>query len=65
MDSVSEFRAEMPRATVSERLAQGPYVVARAGFDSATLQMKGVKSTDEPPRPTALSKDDKSFHLIK
>ena len=28
-------------ATVSEGLAQGPYVVARTGFKPATLRMKG------------------------
>ena len=31
--TVSEFHAEAPRATESEVLAQGPYVVARAGFE--------------------------------
>src|SRR6218665_3181718 len=34
------------------RLAQSPYVVARAGFEPTTLQMKGDESTNEPPCPT-------------
>ena len=29
-------------ATASERLAQGPNVAARAGFESATLRSKGI-----------------------
>jgi len=48
MDTVSEFHAEAPQATASERLAQGHYVVARAGFEPTTFQTKGVKSTHEP-----------------
>ena|SRR6218665_2499615 len=31
-DIVPEFHAEAPQATVSEGLAQGPYVAARAGY---------------------------------
>ena len=30
MNTVSEFHDEVPRATASEGLAQGPYVAARA-----------------------------------
>jgi len=30
MDTVLEFHAEVPLATASERLAQGPYVATRA-----------------------------------
>ena len=52
MDTVPEFHAEAPRATVSEGLAQGPYVVARAGVEPMTLRTKGVGSTNTPPRPT-------------
>ena len=48
---LSEFYAEAPQATVSEGLAQGPYMVARVEFKPATLQTKGVESTNEPPRP--------------
>jgi len=45
-----EFRAKAPQATASEGLGKGPYVVARATLQ--TLQMKGVESTNAPPRPT-------------
>jgi|SRR6218665_338317 len=51
-DTVREFHAEVPQATVSEGLAQGPYVAARAGFEPTTLRTKGVDSTKAPPRPT-------------
>jgi len=37
MDTVSEFHAEAPQAIASEGLAEGPYVVARAAFEPATL----------------------------
>jgi len=30
--------------------AQGPYAVARAGFELAILRTKGDESTNEPPR---------------
>jgi len=40
------------QATVSERLAQGPYMATRVGFEPATLQTHGTKATTEPPRPT-------------
>jgi len=39
---VPEFHAEAPQATVSEGLAQGPYVAARAGAEPMTLRTKGV-----------------------
>src|SRR6218665_514880 len=51
-DTVPEFHAEAPQATVSEELAQGPYMAARAGFEPTTLRAKGFDSTNEPPRPT-------------
>ena len=47
-----EFHAEAPQATVSEGLAQGPYVAARVGVEPMTLRMKGVDSTKAPPRST-------------
>jgi len=47
---VPEFHAEAPQATVSERLAQGPYLAARAGVKPITLRTKGVDSTKAPPR---------------
>jgi len=43
---------EVLLATASERLAQGPYVEVRAGFESKTLRTKGAESTNEPPCPT-------------
>ena len=39
-------------ATVSEGLAQGPYVAARAGFEPTTLRTKGIDSTKAPTCPT-------------
>ena len=38
-------------ATVSEGLAQGPYVVARAGVEPMTLRTKGFDSTNAPHMP--------------
>jgi len=38
--------------TVSEGLALGPYVAARAGLEPATLRTKGVESTNVPRHPT-------------
>src|SRR6218665_3882869 len=52
MDTVPEFHAEAPQATVSEELAQGPYVAARAGFEPTTLRLKAIDSNNAPPRPT-------------
>src|SRR6218665_2448982 len=37
-DTVLELHAEAPQATVSEGLAQGPYLPARAGVKPMTLQ---------------------------
>ena len=59
-DTVSEFHAEAPQATVSEGLAQGPYVAARAGFEPEILRTKGDESTNESPRPTIYV-----HHLLK
>src|SRR6218665_3202515 len=39
--SVPEFHAGAPQANVSEGLAQGPYVAARAGVEPMTLRTKG------------------------
>ena len=44
---MSEFHAEAPQATASEGLAQG-----QVGFEPMTIQTKGVKSANKPPRPT-------------
>src|SRR6218665_115095 len=43
------LHAEALQATVSEGLAQGRYVVARAGFEPTTLWTKGVDTTNAPP----------------
>ena len=40
------------QATAGKGLAQGPYVAARAGFETAALRLKGIDSTNAPPRPT-------------
>jgi len=52
MDTVPEFHAEAPQATVSEGLSQGPYMAARAGVEPVTLRTKGVDSIKVPPSPT-------------
>ena len=46
------LHAEVLQTTVSEGLAQGPYMAARAGFEPMTLRLKGIDSTNAPPRPT-------------
>ena len=48
-----EFHAEAPQATV-RRLAQGPYVGARAGFEPMTLRLKGFDCTNVLQRPTSV-----------
>src|SRR6218665_2607119 len=40
------------QSSASEGLAQGPYLVTRAGFKPTTLWTKGDESTNEPPCPT-------------
>src|SRR6218665_2385881 len=54
-DTVSEFHSEMPQATASEGLAQGPYVAARAGFEPAILWTEGIESSNEPSRPISVA----------
>ena len=54
IDTVMELTHQALQATVSEGLAQGPYMAARAGFEPATLLTKGTESTNEPSRPTLL-----------
>src|SRR6218665_852765 len=46
-DIVSEFHAEAHR-----QLAQGPYVVARAGVEPTTLRLRVIDLTNVPPCPT-------------
>jgi len=49
-----EFHAEPPHAIVSEGLAQGPYMAARAGLEPTILWTIGVDSINGGPRPTNL-----------
>ena len=42
---------EQRKATVSEGLAQGPYMVDRVGFELTTLRTEGTEPTTEPPCP--------------
>src|SRR6218665_2334528 len=51
IDTVSEFHAEALQAIASERLAQGPYVAARVGFEPATLLTPDAEHITKPPRP--------------
>src|SRR6218665_47796 len=46
------YHAKALHATVSERLAQGRYLVARVGFKPATFRTQGTKLTTEPQRLT-------------
>src|SRR6218665_1150207 len=48
------LHAEALQEIASERLAQGPYVAARAEFEPATLRSRGIDSTNAPPRPDNL-----------
>ena len=51
MDTVPEFHAEAPEATVSEGFAQGAYVAARTGVEPMALRTKGVDSSNVPHTP--------------
>ena len=62
-DTVSEFHAKAPRATVREGLAQGPYAAAWAGFEPTTLRTKGVDSTNEPLHPALFIKSYSKLDL--
>jgi len=46
------LHAEALQATVSEGLAQRPYVAARAGLEPTILRSKGFDSTNTPQCPT-------------
>ena len=50
-DTVPEIHAEALQATVSDGLAQGSYLAARAGFKPTSLRTKGVDSANAPPTP--------------
>ena len=45
----------MIQETMSEGLAQGPYVAARVEFEPATLQTQSTEPTTEPPCPSRVS----------
>ena len=45
------LHSEALQATVSERLAQRPYVPAEVGFEPAALWMQSTELTTEPPCP--------------
>src|SRR6218665_2173045 len=45
------LNAEALQETVSEGLAQGPYVAAGAGFEPTTLRSKGIDFANALPRP--------------
>ena len=50
------------QATVSQGLAQGPYVAARVEFEPATLWTQGTELTTEPPCPTPI--EEKSVDVV-
>ena len=56
IDTVWSLHAEALQATVSQGLAQGSYVAARAGFELATLRSKDIDSTNAPRRPKQSNK---------
>ena len=39
------------QTATSEGIVQGPYVVARVGFEPETLRTQGIKPTTKTPRP--------------
>ena len=55
----------MSELTVSEGLAQGPYVAAGEGFDLATLRMEGSELTTEPPHPQVLTLTFMLFYVAR
>ena len=58
-----ELHPEAPKTTVSEGLAQGPYMATRAGVKYMTLQIKGVDSTNVPHSPTPNPKNKPYFSI--
>src|SRR6218665_1206206 len=50
IDTVSELTRQSATGTVSEGLAQGPYMTAIVGFEPAAFRMQGTEPTTEPPR---------------
>ena len=60
-----EFHTEAPQATVSEGLAQGPYMAARVEVEPMTIRTKGVDSTKAPPRPYWIPVGDQELFCCK
>ena len=50
IDAVSE----LTQATVTEGLAQGPYMEAKVGFEPANFRTQGPETTTEPPCPVIM-----------
>src|SRR6218665_274503 len=44
--------------------SQGPYVVARTGFEPTTFRKKGNESTNEPPCPTLCRVNRTAFDMM-
>src|SRR6218665_663251 len=65
MDTVPEFHAKAPQATVSEGLAQGPYVAARVGVEPMTLWTKGVDGLGGPRTETKFTKWSVSLKRLR
>src|SRR6218665_2127945 len=55
----------MPQAIVSEGLAQGPYMAARAGFEPTTLRMQDTEPSAEAPCPTNFRLCEYSFSCMQ
>ena len=49
---------------MSDGLAQGPYVAARAGVEPTTLRLKAIDSTNAPSRPTQCIMYTQRIHNI-
>ena len=62
IDTVSEFIRRI--ATVSEELAQGPYVAAREEFEPMSIRSKGIDSTNAAPRPHNVTMYTLSFQSL-
>jgi len=51
------------QATVSEGLAQGPYMAARVEFEPTTLRSNGIDSTNVLPHPMT-NQTGSGFHCL-
>src|SRR6218665_3875849 len=58
----NHFRSSFSFVHENNTVAQGPYMVARAGFEPATLRTNGNESANVPPRPT---NDINRYHRFK